>query len=406
MLCVIFAAPYFTANAVRFIEAVADLPGTRLGLISQEPQELLAPGLRAKLAAHWRIEDALNTGQLIYAAEALSQQLGPIHRFIGVLEQIQVPLAEARQLLGVAGMSVEAAQNFRDKAQMKTVLRQAGLPCARHRLARSAAEAWAFAEEVGYPLVVKPPAGAGAQATFRVDDAEGMSRALASSAPSAKQEVLLEEFITGEEFSFDTFSLNGQPLFHSLTHYRPTPLEVLRNPWIQWCVLLPREIDDPQYDDIRAVAFRALDVLGMDTGLSHMEWFRRKDGSIAISEVGARPPGAQITTLLSRANDFDSVGAWARLLVFGEFTPPQRRYAVGGAYLRGQGQGRIKAIHGLEQAQQEVGHLITDVKLPELGREPSSSYEGDGYVIMRHEQTAIVEQALARLITLIKIELG
>lgn len=406
MSCVIFAAPFFTANAVRFIEAVADLPATRLGLISQEPQELLTPGLRHKLAAHWRVEDALNTEQLIVAANALAQRLGPIHRLIGVLEQIQVPLAEARASLGVAGMGIEAARNFRDKARMKTVLRAAGLPCARHRLAHSAAAAWAFAEEVGYPLVVKPPAGAGAQATFRADDAAGLGRALASNTPSSQQEVLLEEFITGEEYSFDTFSRNGSPLFHSLTHYRPTPLEVLRNPWIQWCVLLPREIDDPQYDDIRSVAFRALDVLGMDTGLSHMEWFRRKDGSLAISEVGARPPGAQITTLLSRANDFDAVGAWARLLVFGEFTVPQRRYAVGAAYLRGQGQGRIKAVHGLEQAQREVGHLITDVKLPELGREPSTSYEGDGYVILRHQETAVVEQALARLITLIKVELG
>ena len=65
----------------------------------------------------------------------------------------------------------------------------------------------------------------------------------------------------------------------------------MRNPWIQWSVLLPREIDGPQYDDIRQVAFRALDALGMETGLSHLEWFRRKDGSIAISEVAARPPG-------------------------------------------------------------------------------------------------------------------
>ena len=47
---------------------------------------------------------------------------------------------------------------------MKTVLRAAGVPCARHRLARSAAEAADSPEEVGFPLVVKPPAGAGAKA--------------------------------------------------------------------------------------------------------------------------------------------------------------------------------------------------------------------------------------------------
>ncbi len=406
MSCVIFAAPFFTANAVRLIEAVADLPDVRLGLISQEPRERLAPQLNAKLAAHRRVEDALNTDQIVHAAQALSAELGPIHRLIGVLEQIQVPLAEARARLGVVGMGVEAAINFRDKSQMKTVLREAGLPCARHRLVCSAGDAWAFAEETGYPLVVKPPAGAGAQSTFRVDNAEALSEALAVTAPGARQEVLIEEFITGEEHSFDTFSLNGHPVFHTLTHYYPTPLEVMRNPWIQWALVLPREVDDPQYDDIRRAAFRTLEVLGMDTGLSHLEWFRRRDGSIAISEVAARPPGAQITTLISRACDFDSVNAWARLMVFGEFDPPERCYAVGAAYLRGQGQGRVKAIHGLNRAQREIGHLVTDAKLPEIGQEPSRSYEGDGYVILRHPETEVVKQALLRLVTLVRVELG
>ena len=60
----------------------------------------------------------------------------------------------------------------------------------------------------------------------------------------------------------------------------------------------------------------------MFTGLSHMEWFRRGDGSIAISEVGARPPGAQFTTLLSFAHDLDFYRAWAELMVHETFTPP------------------------------------------------------------------------------------
>ena len=71
-----------------------------------------------------------------------------------------------------------------------------------------------------------------------------------------------------------------------------------------------------------------------------MEWFRRPDGSIAISEVGARPPGSQFMTLMSYAHDTDLYAAWARLAVDGVFDPPQRSYACGGAYLRAQGSGR------------------------------------------------------------------
>src|ERR687894_809135 len=396
---VIFAAPWFTDNAHRFIEATLSQPGVRVAVVSQEPQEHLAGHLRDRLAAHWRVEDIFDPGQLAHAARVLSEHFGPVHRLYGAYEQLQVPLAEAREMLGVEGMSTEAARNFRDKSRMKDVLRAAGVPCARHRLAHDESEGRGFAEEVGFPLVLKPPAGAGAQSTFRVDDAGAFGEELRISAPTPEQPVLIEEFITGEEHSLETISVGGRAVWHSLTHYYPAPLEVLRNPWIQWCLLLPREVDGPQYDDIREAAVAALGALGMDTGLTHMEWFRRGDGSVAISEVGARPPGAQITTLVSRAHDIDFLHAWGRVMVYGEFDPPERRYAAGAAFLRGQGSGRVVAIHGLEQAGKDLGELVTDVKLPEMGQTPTGSYEGEGYVLLRHHETEVVKEALLRLVS-------
>jgi len=264
----------------------------------------------------------------------------------------------------------------------------------------------AFAGEIGFPLVVKPPAGAGALATTKADDVNALQTAVDAATPAPDRPVLVEEYVSGDEHSFETVSIDGRAVWHSLTHYYPSPLEVLRNPWIQWCLILPREVEEPQYDDIRRAAFRALEVLGMDTGLSHMEWFRRPDGTIAISEVAARPPGAQIMTIVSRAHDFDFVAAWARLMVFDEFAAPPRRYAVGAAYLRGQGSGRVKAIHGLDQVQHEIGSLVVDAKLPTAGQTPTGSYEGEGFVILRHPDTAVVQRALRRLISLVRVELG
>ena len=106
-------------------------------------------------------------------------------------------------------------------------------------------------------LVLKPPAGAGSQATYQIEGPVALASALASANPGPGREALLEEFITGDEHSFDTISIGGRHVWHSLTHYLPPPLDAMRNPWIQWSVLLPREIDGPQYDDIRQVAFRA-----------------------------------------------------------------------------------------------------------------------------------------------------
>ena len=140
-----FVAPYLLDTTTRFVEAAARLPGVNMALITCEPEDRLPQGLRDSLAGHWRIDDGLDASQIAGAVQGLSEQLGPVQRLLAVLEQLQVPLAQVREHLGVPGMDPVTARNFRDKAQMKTVLRAAGVPCARHRLARSATDAADFA---------------------------------------------------------------------------------------------------------------------------------------------------------------------------------------------------------------------------------------------------------------------
>ncbi|MEE8138691.1 MAG: ATP-grasp domain-containing protein [Thermoanaerobaculia bacterium] len=404
---IVFVAPYYVEATLRFAQAVAETEDVRLGLVSQEPLERLPDRLRSQVAQHWQVDNALDVVHLTGAVEAIASRLGPIDRLLGVLEQLQVPLAETRRRLDIKGMEVETARNFRDKARMKTLLREAGIPCARHRLAETPQEVLRFAEEVGYPLVLKPPAGAGARSTYRVDGPEALQQAVELTGPRTEEPVLVEEFVSGREHSFETISIDGQPVWHSLSRYLPSPLEVLRKPWIQWCILLPRQIGEPRYDEVRQIAFKTLQTLGMATGLTHLEWFQRVDGSVAVSEVAARPPGAQLMSLTSYAHDFNFTRAWACLMVHHEFEPPARRYVAGGAFLRGQGSGRrVVAVHGLEQAQRELGSLVLEAKLPRPGQPASDSYEGEGYVLMRHSDTDVVERGLMRLVSLVRVELG
>jgi ATP-grasp domain len=402
----IFVAPYLLETTARFVTEAAGLSGARLGLITHEPVEKLAPDLRAKLTDHLRIENALDPSALGNAVRHVAKRLGSVDRLIGTLEELQVPLAEVREAFGIPGMGVEAARNFRDKSRMKSVLEAHGIACAKHRLVSNDGEARAFAREAAFPLVVKPPAGAGARNTFRIDDESRWNQWLAAAPPTPQNPALLEEFLTGEEHSFDSVVLRGELVFHSISRYLPTPLEVLETPWIQWCVILPREIDGPAYDGIRLAAANALAALGMETGLSHMEWFRRPDGSAAISEVAARPPGAQFTTLLSYAHDVDFYRSWARLAVFDEFQVPERRWAVGAAFLRGQGNGRVRAVHGLEKVAKELGPVVVEARIPKPGQSPTGGYEGEGYVVVRHPDTEVVERALARIVTGIRVELA
>jgi hypothetical protein len=137
-----------------------------------------------------------------------------------------------------------------------------------------------------------------------------------------------------------------------------------------------------------------------------MEWFRRADGSIAISEVGARPPGAQFTTLLSFAHDRDFYRSWVELMVHETFTPPERSWSVGAVFLRGQGGSRVSKVHGVDELRRELGEIIVQGRVPRPGQPKSESYEGEGYVIVRHAETETVKAALKRVLELVRVEMA
>ncbi|MEW5851571.1 MAG: ATP-grasp domain-containing protein [Myxococcota bacterium] len=403
-MLVIFVTPYFTDSSRLFLRKLAEQPGVRLAAMAQEDVGVLPPELRQRITRFERVQSALRADDVTEAAKRISAAEGPIHRLIGVMEQVQESVAEARDRLDVPGLRLAQALNFRDKTRMKDLLRAADVPVARHRLVKTLEEARGFVAEVGYPVVVKPPAGAASQETFRVQDDHALRQVFGTTTKAAGGVALLEEFVTGQECSFDAFIKDGRVVYYSVSNYYPSCLEAMQNPWIQWCIVLRR---DYQSEDIAAIGQKMLNVLGLETGMCHGEWFRRKDGSVVISEAAARPPGAMLPTLIARAHDVDCVGAWARLMTTGEFDPfPPRIHATGAAFLRGQGQGRVRAVHGLDRIWRDLGGLITDTRLPSPGQEKGRSYEGEGVICLRHPDTNVVQDALKHIITTVRVELG
>lgn len=402
---VVFVAPYALEATNRFLSAFLNVKDARIGLVSSDPLERFPEDVRNRLAGHWRVDDCLDANQLAHGVGSVAAHIGGVDVLTGILENLQVPLAQARELLGLSGMNAQTAENFRDKATMKQLFEHNGLPCARSRRVSEPDQARRALSDWQTPIVVKPLAGMGARNTFRIDDADAMERWLQYSPPHANAPVLLEEFLVGQEFSFESVVIDGELVWHSICRYDPTPLTVVENPWIQWSVVLPLFIDGDEFAAIRDLGPQAVRALGMTTGLSHLEWFLRPDGSVAISEVGARPPGAQISSLMSWAHDTDMYAAWAHLVAHGEFDPPERKYAVGAAYLRAQGAGRvITSVTGIEHVGQQTHDMVVESRLPTLGGPRSESYEGDGYVIVRGADTAAVDEALREIISVIRVE--
>jgi len=407
------AAPHFLENTNRYVSAFAQLDGVRLSLISEDPEGGLPPNLRERVAGHYRVRSVGDPRQLAVAIAALSKGVGPVDRLTGALEQLQLPMAEARQLADVPGMRPDIARRFRDKDLMKEVLRARGVPVARSQLVTSMLELRGFIDAVGLPIIIKPQAGVGSKGTHRIesqDDLDALTKA--GLAPTPQRPLQAEQFIRAREFTCETVSIHGKAVWRSGTRYFPSPLEVLENPWVQYCVMLPREIESP-WTDFADINGRALEALFGDspqvtgTALTHMEWFLEDGPRLYVSEVGARPPGVQIMPLMSLAHDVDMIRAWAELISFDRFTPPTRQWAAGSAFFRGQGAGsRVVEVRGVTQAIAKAGDALVELRAPKVGMPRSSGYEGEGTALVKHATTEGVKQALLALIENIQVTYG
>lgn len=398
---VVFVAPYPTYTTMRFVRAAARLANVRLLGVVQAPP---GPDDAALYADIVRVDDAHRTADLVAAVDLLRRRHGEPFRIIGILEAMQVQLAETRAHFGVEGTDVPTATLFREKAEMKDALRAAGLPVARHKLLRSLHDAHAFAADVGFPMVLKPPAGLGARSTVRVKSLEGLIGTLSEMQVSPSRPMLAEEMLRGIEHSFETITVGGVPRAWSFATYVPGCLEVLENPWIQWVCMLPREIDTPLFERARAMGEAAINALGLRDGMTHMEWFERDDGSLAIGEIAQRPPGPQLCQMTGLVHDVDIYFAWARAVVDSAFDAPwQRKYAAGTVFVRGEGSGRVAAVTGVRETHAAIARHLIEAKLPNIGEMKSDSYEGEGYVVVRHERTAKVVEMLGTVMRTLKI---
>jgi biotin carboxylase len=241
------------------------------------------------------------------------------------------------------------------------------------------------AARIGYPLVIKPIAGAGTAHTHGVRDAAELEAVLAR--VGHVDELSVEEYIEGEEFTYDAVAIEGKPVFESVAQYHPKPLESRNNEWISPAQIVFRDPYQPALRPGIELGRAVLQALGMDTGFVHMEWFKKPDGEAVFGEIAARNGGAKLVDQMNFANDFDVYREWARAVCWHSFEDePRRRYHVAVVFKRAMGQGRITRIEGLEALRAFCGRgLVLEHLLPigHARRNWKSTLLSDGYVLMR-----------------------
>ncbi len=308
--------------------------------------------------------------------------------------------ARIRERLGLPGLTVEQTIPFRDKEVMKRVLDAAGIRTPHHYSATTVARRGRGGRDdrlsghreahrrsrLGEHL----PGGRRARSSTR-------------SCPALRHvtEVSVEEFVEGDDMTFDTLCVNGEIVHHSASTYIPRALYMKENEWVSPITLVFRDPDAPELEAGKRMGRDVIRALGFQTGYTHMEWYRTASGEAVFGEIGARSPGAGLVDLINYAADIDTYTGWAECVVHGRFTQKvERKYAAAWIYKRARGHGRIQRYEGLEAILSELGPHIVDIDLNPIGaprRDWRSVLVGDGMVVLRHPDLATAREMAERV---------
>ncbi len=394
---ILLIAPGFPSEMPFFTRGLARVGAQVIGL-ADSPQGGLPAMTRESLAAYIRVPRLFDE-EVVIDTVRRHPLASKIDRVECLWEPGMVLAAGLREALDLPGMTVEQTLPFRDKEVMKQVLDRAGIRTPHHARATTDHEVLEAAERIGFPLIVKPIAGAGSADTHRVDDMDQLEALLPRLSHVA--EVSVEEFIDGEEYTFDTISAGGEILYSNIAFYRPRPLIARTVEWISPQTITLRDFNAPHLAGGREMGVRVLKALGFSTGFTHMEWYRTAEGEAVFGEIGARPPGARSVELMNYGCDFDSFTGWAEAVCTGRLTQPwERRYNAAIIFKRAQGNGHIQRIEGLERLLARFGEHITSVELLPVGahrRNWLQTLISDGYVILRHPHLATTMEMADRV---------
>ncbi|MGN6378358.1 MAG: ATP-grasp domain-containing protein [Gaiellales bacterium] len=383
---VVFVEPFFPSNQRQFPRALAEAGATVIG-IGEYPADALDDQLKGWLHHYERVPSVTDVEAITRAVRWVQDKLW-VDRLEATIEAHTLAAAQVRETCTIPGTSVRTAWLCRDKPSMKQVLREAGVPTAASAAVGSAAEARAFAGQVGFPLILKPRSGAGAAGTMRADSAADLDHALGVFGGEGVESIAVEEFIEGHEGFHDTITVNGQVALDFASHYYPNVLEAMRTRWVSPEFISTNRIDTaPEYAELREMGRRVITALGIGTSATHMEWFFGPKG-LKFSEIGCRPPGVGAWDLYSAGNEMDIYREWAMAIVNGETgSAPSRRYASGMVALRPDRDGQISGYTGVEELQREHGEWVIDAHLPPPGtptQPVEAGYMANAYVRMRH----------------------
>lgn len=206
--------------------------------------------------------------------------------------------------MGLIGNQVKYTDIQTNKYAMRTALSEAGILCPKFVLADEKLDFEKALSDFNFPVIVKPTDRSGSRNIMKLDSMDGIHEAVkAACEVSFEKKAIIEEYVTGEEYSMETITYNGFHQFLAVTKKYTTG----EPHFIETAHRQPSGLSEEMIEQAKCIIFRALDALHVENSAGHAEFRIDDDGNINIIEIGARMGGGCIGSdlvYLSTGNDF------------------------------------------------------------------------------------------------------
>lgn len=313
----VFISPTFPRTYYQFPKAWKQIGGTSL-CIAEDPYDSLPQEMKDATSEYYQVRSLQDYDEVFRAVAWFSHKHGKIDWLESNNEFWLEQDARLRTDFNItSGDKSEDVMRYKLKSNMKAYYTKAKCPVARYHLTTTLEEGKKFIAEVGYPVIVKPDDGVGANATWKIKSDEELENFYKQ---ELKTQYIMEEFVPGDIISFDGITDQDGKIIFKTSHVFPDPIMDIVNDKSECWYYSVREIPK-DLDKIGSAVIKAFEIKGR---FFHTEYFRLyedkeglgKKGDIVGLEVNMRPPGGYTPDMMNFANDINVYNIYANMAMY------------------------------------------------------------------------------------------
>ncbi len=314
-------------------------------------------------------------------------------------------VAWVAEKLGLPGISYKTALNATDKVRMRSFFKENGVSSPNFV---EISEDMDFEREVSslkYPLVVKPVDSMGARGVRKIADSTELNSAVIDAIRFSRTDRgIVEEFISGEEYSVDALVYKGEVTIHGLAirhiYFPPCFIEMGHTMPALLSIEKQKEIEDEFKKGVKA--------LGIDNGAAKGDIIYSEKGPV-IGEIAARLSGGYMSGWTFPQASLVESTKGAMEIALGlkpqEYDGTYKKVTAEKAFLSIPG--RVKSIGNIEEAYKTdfVNDLFLRIEEGDSVDFPVNNVEKCGNVISAHIDRKEAESSAAKACSKVLIRL-